>query len=293
MGRIRHVPEQKQLLLRRLVDQLAQVPGVAAIVLGGSYAAGTHHAASDLDIGLYYLESSPFSIDAIRQIADSVSTRGPATVTGFYEWGPWVNGGAWIHTQQGKVDFLYRNLDQVRRTIAEAHQGISHHDYDQQPTFGFYSVTYLAETQICLPLYDPNGLIAELKRQVEIYPPRLKERLIADSLWSAEFTLLFAREYAAQGDTYNTVGCLTRVVSNLTQALFALNERYFIRDKKVMDTVAGFPNVPQGYVEELQRILACPGSTAQELTRTVSILQQVWHSVVSLPEVQYQQKFDI
>jgi hypothetical protein len=35
-------------------------------------------------------------------------------VTGTYEWGPWVNGGAWIQTSAGKVDFLYKNLDQVR-----------------------------------------------------------------------------------------------------------------------------------------------------------------------------------
>ena len=35
-------------------------------------------------------------------------------VTGMDEWGPWVNGGAWIQTPVGKVDFLYRNLDQVQ-----------------------------------------------------------------------------------------------------------------------------------------------------------------------------------
>ena len=79
------------------------------------------------------------------------------TVTGFYEWGAWVNGGAWIHNPVCKVDFLYRNLDQVKRTIDDAKRGILHHDYAQQPAYGFYSVIYLAETQICLPLYDPQG----------------------------------------------------------------------------------------------------------------------------------------
>jgi hypothetical protein len=214
-----------------------------------------------------------------------------ATVTGFYEWGAWVNGGAWIHTPQGKVDFLYRNLDQVRRTIAEAQQGVSQHDYDQQPAYGFYSVIYLAETQICIPLYDPELLIAKLKRDVETYPPRLKQRIIADSLWSAEFTLLHARAFAAQGDVYNTAGCLTRALSNLTQALFALNERYFLRDKKVLEVVAGFPNLPAGYIQQIDPILACPGRTAPELTRTVSALERAWQSVVALPGVHYEPKF--
>ena len=293
IDKVPNLPEQKQLLLAWLVEQLSRITGISAIVLGGSYASGTHHEASDIDIGLYYFEAKPFSIADIRRIAEEVSVTGMATVTEFYEWGAWVNGGAWIHTPQGKVDFLYRNVDQIQKTITEAQQGISHHDYDQQPTYGFYSVIYLAETQICIPLYDPGLLIAKLKRSVEVYPLKLQRKIIADSLWAAEFTLLHARGFAAQGDIYNTVGCLTRVVSNITQALFALNEKYFIRDKKVLDMVAQFSNLPSGYIQEINRILACPGSTAQELTKTVSDLEQAWHNVVSLAGVNYEPKFQI
>lgn len=269
------------------------MPGIVAIVLGGSYASGAQHAASDLDVGLYYNEDNPFAIPTIKQIAAGLAATGGATVTGFYEWGAWVNGGAWIHTPHGKVDFLYRNLNQVQRTLTEAQQGITHRDYDQQPTHGFYSVIYLAETQICLPLYDPEGVIAHLKAQVAQYPPRLKQQVVVDSLWSAEFTLLFARDFAAQGDVYNTVGCLTRTVANLTQALFALNERYFLRDKKVMETLATFPLLPPDYVAQVNAILACPGSTAAALTETVARLRQSWQAVVALAGALYQPKFQL
>jgi hypothetical protein len=291
MHNVNNLPEPKRALLQGLTEQLRGVDGMAAIVLGGSYASGTQHEGSDLDIGLYYAQDRPYSIAAIRPIADGVSVEGPATVTDFYGWGRWVNGGAWIHTEQGKVDFLYRNLDQIQRTIAEAQQGISEHDYDQQPAYGFYSVIYLAETQICIPLYDPAGLIAQLKQQVAVYPPMLKQRVVADSLWSAEFTLLHARAFAAQGDIYNTAGCLTRVASNVTQALFALNEKYFIRDKQVLETLAGFPHLPAGYVQQIRHILAHPGSNAAELSRAVQELEAVWRSVVSLPGVEYEPKF--
>jgi hypothetical protein len=287
------LPAQKRSLVEELVEKLNKISVISAIVLGGSYAGGTQHAASDIDLGLYYFEARPFSIPEIRQIAREVSIDGTATVTDFYGWGAWVNGGAWIHTPHGKVDFLYRNIDQVRRTIEEAEQGISHHDYDQQPTHGFYSVIYLAETQICIPLYDPQLLIRELKRRVAKYPSRLKQKVIADSLWATEFTLLHARGFAGQGDIYNTVGCLTRAASNLTQALFALNERYFIRDKKVMETIAGFPNLPAGYIQQINGILSCPGNTVRDLTRSVDELQQTWHTVVSLPGVDYQPKFQV
>ena len=287
------LPEPKRALLEKLVDQLSQIEGVQAIVLGGSYASGAYHEASDLDIGLYYSEERPFSIDDIRRVAEDVSTREAVTVTGFYEWGAWVNGGAWIHTPQGKVDFLYRNLEQVQRTIAEAQQGIYQHDYDQQPAYGFYSVIYLAETNICIPLFDPESLIAELKRQVAVYPPKLKQAILADSLWAVEFTLLHARGFAAQGDVYNTVGCLTRAASNLTQALFALNERYFLRDKKIIETMARFPVLPPAYTEQLQQVLAHPGQSAPELTRTVRLLEALWQSVIALPSVHYEPKFQL
>lgn len=288
-----NIPAKKQELLDEIVSRLSNIDGMAAIVLGGSYASGTQHETSDLDIGLYYFESQPFSIEDIRRIAEEISVDGDPTVTRFYEWGAWVNGGAWIHTKQGKVDFLYRNIDQVQRTIDESRKGIVHHDYDQQPTNGFYSVIYLAETQICKPLFDPGMRIASLKKQVEIYPSRLKQKIVADSLWGAEFTLLHARDFTAQGDIYNTVGCLIRAAANLTQALFALNERYFIRDKRVMDVIATFQVLPSGYNEQINKILANPGSTDQELRKAVGEMEKVWQSVAFLPEAGYVPKFQV
>jgi hypothetical protein len=285
------IPEPKRLLLEELTGLLSGIPGMEAVVLGGSYAAGTQQEASDLDIGLYYREASPFSIADIRRVADGISAQKPATVTGFYEWGAWVNGGAWIFTGRGKVDFLYRNLEQVERTIADAREGTIHLDYGQQPAYGFTSVIYLAETHICVPLYDPNGRIAGMKREVEVYPPKLAQRIIAESLWSAEFTLIHARAFAAQGDIYNTAGCLTRTASNLTQALFALNGRYFIRDKRALDAISHFPLLPPGYVQAMERILGCPGATAQELSRSVGDMEQTWKGVVSLPGVDYRPKY--
>ena len=293
------LPPNKQHLLDQVVTQLSALPGMAAIVLGGSYASGTAHAASDMDIGLYYHEAQPFDIEQVRRLAgelaqgDEPGRAGSFTVTGFYEWGAWVNGGAWIHHPVCKVDFLYRNLDQVKRTIDDANRGILHQDYAQQPAYGFYSVIYLAETQVCLPLYDPQGLIAALKAQVAVYPPEMKERIVLDSLWSAEFTLLHGRGFAEKGDVYNTVGCLTRAAANLTQVLFALNETYFIRDKQVMQVIAGFPLVPGGYVEQVTGILAHPGSTPADLTSSIEQMHAAWHSVVALTNGLYQPKFQV
>ncbi|MFN8445530.1 MAG: nucleotidyltransferase domain-containing protein [Caldilineaceae bacterium] len=276
------LPQEKSKFIEALISDLYTIPGVGAIVLGGSYACGTQTATSDLDIALYYSESAPFAIDEIRRVAGVISAVGVPVVTGFYEWGAWVNGGAWIQTAVGKVDFLYRNLEHVQRTIDEALQGIQRHDYAQQPAYGFYSVIYLAETQCCIPLYDPQGWIASLKQQVISYPPKLKERIIADSLWSAEFTLMHARSFAEKGDVYNTVGCFTRAANNLTQVLFALNEVYFMSDKRVMELISGFALKPENYVERLNTLLAQPGATSEALTHSYTQMAALWQEVKEL-----------
>ena len=287
---------EKQALLENLTAQLSATPGVKAVVLGGSYARGRQNPASDLDIGVYYSDAAPFAIDDIRRIAAHAAgaTAGQnATVTGFYEWGAWVNGGAWLYTPAGKVDFLYRSLDKVEKTIQEAMAGTTYFDYYQQPPYGFYSVVCLAETHICLPFYDPQGHMARLKQMLAVYPAALKRKVVSEQLWIAEFTLSNAAGFAAKGDLYDTAGCLTRTAACLTQALFALNESYFINDKTAMAEIAAFPLAPQGYVEQLTAILAHPGQTPAELTATLTRLRALWQAVVALAGDLYKPMFNL
>ena len=287
------ISPQKGELLRAVVDELKRVSGIAAAVLGGSYACGTQREDSDLDVAIYYEPERPFAIGEIRRIAAALSRNNNPVVTDFYGWGPWVNGGAWIHTIAGKLDLLYRNLHQVRQTVDEAQRGIVRHDYYQQPVYGFYSVIYLAETEACIPLHDPLGRIADLKRSVAKYPSALRQRIVVDSLWMAEFTLNQAHKFAAQEDIYNTVGCLTRVAAALTQALFGLNEAYFMTDKNAMEMIAKFKIAPRAHVEQMRALLAQPGQTAPELRRTVTECEAAWARVVELAGELYAPKFSL
>jgi hypothetical protein len=287
------VPAVKHQVLRDTVHSLADIEGIVAIVLGGSYARGTHHEHSDVDLGVYYTDTAPFSLAAIRHVAQKYSDGTPPVVTDFYEWGPWVNGGAWIKTTVGKVDFLYRSIEHVERTIQEAQQGIHHHHYGQQPAFGFYSVTYLAETQMCVPLFDPHATLTRLKREVAVYPPALYRALVADMLWAAEFSFLFARKFAADGDVYNTGGCLTRIAGSLTQALYALNETYFMSDKGALAAVAQFPRRPSAYGEHVTEVLAHPGSTPTQLEQAVNKLYALWQDMVDLAGTLYMPKYPL
>ena len=51
--------------------------------------------------------------------------------------------------------FVYRSLEHLERVIAEAQAGRYELDYSQQPSFGFFSATYLGEIAVCVSLFDP------------------------------------------------------------------------------------------------------------------------------------------
>jgi len=281
-------------LLNVVTFELSKVPGVIAAVLGGSYARGIARHDSDLDVGLYYSENSPPDIEAIRRCAEKISVPNTRpTVVGYYKWGPWVNGGAWIQTPAGKLDLLYRKIEQVQRVIDESQQGLYQHDYYQQPTFGFVSVIYLAEIKCCLPLSDPQHLIQKLKRSVEIYPAVLRQKMILDCLTIAEFTIFHAHGFADRGDILNTVGCLTKIAYVLLQSLFALNVEYYFGDKGSLEAVDRFTLQPRGFSKRLQELLAMTMQTQLALKLATLQMQTLWRETVGLTEGQYIPKFGL
>ncbi|MFI5317803.1 MAG: nucleotidyltransferase domain-containing protein, partial [Myxococcota bacterium] len=213
-------------LVESLAGRLGAIPGVAAVVLGGSFARGVAGPGSDIDLGVLYSEAAPFAVDDVRALAREVDDSSDPVVTGFYVWGPWVNGGAWLTVRGQRVDFLYRSLEHLERAIADAVAGRFELHHGQQPPFGFLSATYLGELSVCVPLVDRAGRVAQLKRQVAVYPEALRRALVQSTLWAAEFNLeSFAPKFAQRGDALGTAGCLARAAHQLVLALFALNRR--------------------------------------------------------------------
>jgi predicted nucleotidyltransferase len=283
----------KQLdLISSLSKQLAAIPGMKAVVLGGSYARGRAQPGSDIDLGLFYSEAAPFSIQTLRTVAETVNdTTGPV-VTDFYGWGPWVNGGAWLTVGGQRVDFVYRSLEHVERVVGQAEAGRYEIDYIQQPPFGFFSATYLGEIDVCVPLFDPEERLQLLKQRVATYPEALRQAVAQDQLWQAEFGLnAFAPKFAARSDTYGTAACLTRAAHHLLLALFALNRKYLMNDKTAVLEIAEFEQAPREFGPRLQNILGRLGNTPAELGAAVAGIAQLFQEVVDLTEGRYQPRF--
>ena len=144
-------------LVESLARQLEAITGIRAVVLGGSHARGRARPGSDIDLGLLYSDAAPFSVQTLRELAEAVNDTAGPVVTDFYQWGPWVNGGAWLTIGGQRVDFIYRSLEHLERVITEAEAGQYELHYAQQPPFGFFSGTYLGELAVCIPLFDPEA----------------------------------------------------------------------------------------------------------------------------------------
>ncbi len=286
-------PEQRE-LVSSLAGRLRSVCGIRAVALGGSHARGRAQAGSDIDLGLLYSEAAPFSVQRIRELAESVNDTAGPVVTDFYGWGPWVNGGAWLTIGGQRVDFVYRSLEHVERVIAEAEAGRYELDYAQQPPFGFFSVTYLGEIAICVPLFDPEARLDALKRRVADYPEALRRAVVQDYLWQAEFGLAaFARKFAARTDVYGTAACLTRAVNQLVLVLFALNRKYPINDKTALAEVAEFERAPREFGPRVQQTLGSLGASPAELVAAVESVAQLFRETVALTDKLYQPRFTL
>lgn len=273
---------QHEQLLQQLISRLKHVRGLRAIGLGGSYASGDQRPDSDLDIGLFYYEDQPLDIEHIRAIASTLNDSPDPVVTALGGWGPWVNGGAWLTIQGQCVDFLYRNIDFVSATIDDCNAGIIRSDYWQQPSYGFHSFIYCTEIAICQPLYDPEHIIEQLKTKVAHYSPRLKQTILSDFLWRARFTLDNMRKPAARGEVYMVVGGLARAIHCLVQVLYALNETYYISEKKLARELRAFQIQPHDFLARVNSILGMPGTASAQLQESLERTEALYQEVAAL-----------
>ena len=85
-----------------LCAELGAQPGILAVAVGGSRAAGTADAGSDWDLGVYYRG---------RLDAAALAELGEVNPPG--AWGRIMNGGAWLTVGGEKVDVILRDLDVV------------------------------------------------------------------------------------------------------------------------------------------------------------------------------------
>lgn len=267
-----------QALLSRLVGALAPVPGIAAIVLGGSRARGTATATSDYDIGLYYRGGRPIDTAVLRKVVVALDDRGAAAeVTPLGGWGPWIDGGGWLLIDGVHVDLLYRDVERVAAAIDDARAGKVERFYQPGHTHAFLTTIYAGEVACARLLYDPQGLLSALQARTRPYPAPLAKALRERFEWEAGFTLANARKSLSRGDVSYLAGCVFRAVACLCQTLFALNGVWLLNEKGAVTAVDALAHKPARFARRVQDIYADlgAGAHATALDRLESLIDEV------------------
>lgn len=252
--------------LKALAQRLAEIPGVVAVVLGGSRARGTHRPDSDIDLGLYV--RGDLDVMALRALA--VQEAGEqASVTAPGGWGPWVNGGGWLTIDDWRVDWIYRDLDRVRRVWTDCQEGRYEVGVQAGHPLGFYSHAYAGEVALCRVLADPGGELTALRESTQMYPTALSTALV-DGLWEADFSVGLARYGAVGTDPAYAAGCLFRAVGVACQALHGHAGQWLINEKGMVASAGRLPLAPQDFAARAQRLLGHVGESMQQIEQTVA-----------------------
>ncbi len=248
--------------LTELAAELAAVPGVVGVTLGGSRARGDHAPDSDTDLGLYYRR--PLNTEALNAVAQRFG--GQVTEPG--GWGPWVDGGGWLRIDGEPVDWIYRDLDRVAGVWASAQEG--HYSFHQQAghPLGFADIAYPGELALSQILADPAGELAALQAAVLVYPAKLAEALVG-GLWEADFLVAVARKAVSRGDGVYLAGCLFRLVGVCVHALHGAGRRWLVNEKGAVAGAAAIPGAPAGFRARAEAVFAQLDGGAERLTSAI------------------------
>jgi hypothetical protein len=214
--------------LVELVDLIASLPGVVAVVLGGSRALGMAVQTSDWDFGVYY-----------RDGIDTSALSRVGTVHPPGSWGRVMNGGAWLTIDGRKVDVLLRDLDVVEDWSARAERGQFEIDALLGYVAGVPTYTLLAERAVARVLH---GQLAP----VGVFPPELAHSAPARWRFCAQFSFDHARMHAARGDVIATAGEAAKAILEEAHARACASRLWILNEKRLVDRV-GLAHVSETY----------------------------------------------
>lgn len=251
--------------LQAVADELASVAGVVAVSLGGSRARGEHRPDSDFDLGIYYrrhLDVSGLSALARRVAGPEAKVGEPG------DWGPWVDGGAWLSINGANVDWIYRDLDRVQRAWKDAQAGrFSFHGQVGHP-HGVPDFAYVGEVALAVVLSDGSGELTKLRDDAQHYPPLLRDAVVR-RLDEATFLIAGASKAVSVGDAAYVAGCAFRVVGLCAHALHAAAGRWLINEKGSVASAGRLPLAPPGFGARAHGVLGEVGTAPEELAATL------------------------
>jgi hypothetical protein len=172
-------------VLRRIVDDLANIPEVVGLMLGGSHSFGGATATSDYDLIVYYERGRPVGNESlISRMSFEPSKFKPST----------SGRRMGIEVDGVQVEFFYASLNRLERVAQEAARGEFSLLPDRFFPQGRLSLDHVGFLTLSHVLLDPQGKLEGLRRSVLPMPLELRRTLLQFALDGARIALKNARK---------------------------------------------------------------------------------------------------
>ena len=230
--------------LRPVIEEFVPIAkrlgsGRYAISIGGSYGKGSHDANSDVDFRLFaddIIATATDMWEAVREPSERWKQRGVV------------------------IDSIWaRRIGDIEETLAKWLDGQLVPEECFWTVWGYHLLPDLYHQRV---IEDPNGVIAAWKAALRAYPPKLKQAVLDKHLhslryWRDDYHYL---SKVRRKDVVFLAGLSARLVHDMAQILFALNEVYYVGDGQNLPFVAGFARKPPDFAARVEQALYPPPS---------------------------------
>jgi hypothetical protein len=233
-----------------------------AISVGGSLGKGTWDNQSDIDFRLF--------TDCELQWPDQ---RPEIWVDYFAAIERWKKAGI-------NIDGVWpRTVSEIDAAIDSWFSGEIKPDDLVWTIWGYHILTDVNNQYV---IEDPYNIIGVWKERLSVYPPLMKRAILEKYLsslryWRVDYHYAHKVE---RGDVVFLAGMTSKLVHEMIQILFALNETYFVGDGSNLRFVEKFKIIPVDFSVRVQDILYPKGSDA--FTAQYAALTSLIDEVIAL-----------
>jgi predicted nucleotidyltransferase len=239
-----------------LVESLARLEGVRAILCFGSYAMGTFDEYSDLDL-FAFCEPEVVSAPEKRRVLESVQgvtdfEESDTAVGWDNQWSPQVDH---FRLNGDRFEISYNTMDWIRTVVRRVTQEGAASIPEQQ--FRPYTILGLLENGIIL--YDPDSFLRCLIDCLYPYPVQLKKKLISDSLHTLKDCLEELKDGNKRGFGLTFFHFFFhRMCDALYTLLFTVNEKYDPAVKRSEVEYEKLRVLPPNFLDRYAKLLEGP-----------------------------------
>jgi hypothetical protein len=199
-----------------IAEKLGAMPGVVAVVLGGSQGLADADARSDWDLAVYYR-----GVIELGALAAYGEVHPPGS------WGRIMNGGAWLRRGDVEVDVLLRDLDVAEYWTRQAESGV----WELDALLGY--IAGLPTYSLAAELATGRVISGELPT-VASMPPKLVETAPPRWRFSRDFSLDYARMHAARGNVVGVAGQVAKAAMEEAHARACEQGRWVLNEKRLI-----------------------------------------------------------